>query len=92
MSNDQFELFLNVCLGICAVMAALNLLRLRTQPARAILLCVAFLALGFTLFLLRSGASQTLIIVGAAVTCLCLVADFVLRSAARITKEKERPR
>lgn len=64
-------------------MALVNLLRVKSRMASSLLLAGAFLSLGVTIYLLKSAASQTWVFVGAAITGLCLVFDFAVRSSAR---------
>jgi hypothetical protein len=83
MSRSEFELFLNVGIGLCAIMVVFSLLRSRSRGISAYCLSGAFAALGGLLFGLREKWSEILLIACGVVVGGCLVADFILRAAQR---------
>lgn len=83
MSPESFDQFLTGAMGLCAVMAVLNLLLIKRRGTSAYLMSTAFLSLGLAMFLLRNGASQLAIGAAGFATFCLLVGDFVLRAGKR---------
>ncbi len=87
MSSADFELFLSGSMALCAVLALLTLLRIRSRGLAALLLSGAFLAFGATLYLLKTAAPQPLFIAAAVLTGVLLVADFAVRAGQQEEKK-----
>jgi len=80
LTRSEFHLFLEVAMGICAVMVCFNLLRYRTRKNAAFVMAGAFAALGLTFFALFEDMSQVIVgLLGFLVVAL-IVGDFVLRA------------
>ena len=88
MTQNEFNIFLNVAAAICAALAVFNLALLRKRGNKAFVLAVAFLVLGATLLLyIRQGMSN-LVIGGGSIVILLLGVDFFLRAPTEQTGRK----
>ena len=83
MTRSEFELFLAGGMLVCALMALIALLRLKSKGASGWIQAAGFLAMGGTLWLLKADASQALITGGFVLVLSLLFADFAYRSAQR---------
>lgn len=88
MTQEQFDLFLSFAAGLCGVAAVLPLLRIKSRGAAAILMSLAFLALGGIVWLQKVGAPRSYTIVGCVTLAILLVAEFVVRADRQARKAK----
>jgi Zn-dependent protease with chaperone function len=88
VTQNEFNIFLNVASAICAALAVFNLALLKKRGNKAFVLAVAFLVLGATLLLyIRQGMSN-LVIGGGSIVILLLGVDFFLRAPTEQTRRK----
>lgn len=80
MTPGMLRLVLHSGMALCALMAVLNSLRFRRRGASAFALSAAFLALGFSAYLLSISASTAWLYTGVGLTVLFLIVDFALRA------------
>lgn len=89
MTNAEFDLFLSGSMGLCALFALINLIRLKKRGASAIFLSLSFLAMGLFVFGMRSDQAwdQTKLIMVLVIVGIFLVLDVLYRSKQRSEKE-----
>ncbi len=80
MNADQFEIFLSGAAAAAAVGALINLSRLKSRGASAILLASALLCFSGLCLLLKAHASQAATTGLGAVMVALLIADVVVRA------------
>ncbi|GEM_PF-2255075 len=88
MTAEMLNLVLYTAMGLCALMAVVNLVRFKKRGPSAYALAAAFVALGFTLWLYEAQAAMGWIEAGIALTVLLLGADFGLRAAQHAKQDR----
>lgn len=89
MGREFFDAFLVGAMAICAIMALVWLLRVRSKGLSAWLMALAFVCFGGLCASLRAEAPQALSWTLGGAVALLLAADFAAR-AARDAKERDR--
>lgn len=84
MNEAQYGLFLSVGTWMCAVGAIFNLFKLKGRGNAALVLSAAFLVMGGLLWMIKTHASQGLIIFGGILLAGLLAADFVIRARQQV--------
>ena len=79
MTPGNERAFYDAVVLICAIMALVNLARLKKRGTSAILLAAAFLVLGGTVYAYTANLPMPLVAVGGVIVFLLLAADMVLR-------------
>jgi hypothetical protein len=90
LTSGEFELFLTGAMALCALMAIVVLFRVRSRGAAALVMSLAFLALGGVLYLLRIAAPQSWIIALSVLVAVLLLVDFLLRAGQQADKDANR--
>lgn len=80
MNGNAVDIYLVGSIGVCALGAIMNAFLVRRRGLSAGLLAVAFIVLGFTIQLYRSGSPLSVIYGGAACVVSLLIVDFVTRA------------
>lgn len=80
MNESQYRLFLSGGAFVCAVGALLNLARVKSRGASALLLSGAFLSLGSLLWMIRVEANQSWRTGAGALIVVLLALDVVVRA------------
>ena len=83
MTESEFRTFLAVAATVCAIIAALNLVRYKKRGISALLLASACLATGAAIWLYRLQQSMTVVGVASGIAFVFLVTDLVVRSAGQ---------
>ena len=80
MTRSEFHLFLEVAMGICALMIIVNLARFGSRGVSAMLLAGAFAVLGGLFLALILEAAMVLVAVLGVIVGGLLIGDFLIRS------------
>jgi len=83
VNGDQFDQYLVGAVVICGAGAVLNLFQIKRRGISAILVAVAFVILGGTLFLLHDHIAAPLVYLGGSAVFLLLLADAIMRLGKR---------
>lgn len=84
MTKAQFDTFLSIGAGMCALLGLLNLLLIRKRGASAYLMASACLLVGLAMAYWRTAPGGTVPIACGIGSFLCLVADMVVRSRPKV--------
>lgn len=80
--NSNFEpLFYDSIAFISAAMVVVNIGRVKSRGLSAILLAVAFLFFGASVYVLSRYGTIPIVYVGGTIVFLCLVGDFIYRAS-----------
>lgn len=88
MTQNEFNLFLNVVAAVCAAFAVFNLALLKRRGNTAFALAIAFLVLGGTILLYARQGMSNFVIVGGSIVILLLGVDFFLRAPNQQTRKR----
>ena len=81
MSEGLRSLVTHTAIGVCALMAVVNVMLYKRRGVSAYVLATAFVALGFTLWLYESDYPRGWWYAGVVVTIALLLVDVMVRSA-----------
>jgi hypothetical protein len=87
ISNSDWRSFSGAATILCAVMVILNLVMIRKRGARAMVLALAFVALGSTLSLASAGFPDWTVKLGGVLVLGFLAADLFLRKPKETAKK-----
>lgn len=88
MTQNEFNLFLNVAAALCAAFAVFNLTLLKRRGNSAFALSLAFLILGGTILLYARQGMSNLVIGGGTVVIALLGLDIFLRAPTEQTRRR----
>jgi len=88
MTHGEFDLFLIGTIIVCCVMAVFNALKNGHRGWPSMILSVAFLVFGGTVYLWRSAAAPILVDAGCALLILLICADAFMRAGSQTSRKK----